>query len=99
MKTNRAASNIQDNEFNVINSSGYRRAHAVFRLENVSLTSASYNEKLSEFREAGTPLQFAYKLTTPTTYQLDPEVIKTLRGINNIWSDANGNIEVKFWKH
>ena len=98
MKTNGAASRIKDNEFNVFDSSGYNRAHAVFRIENVSLTSASYNEKLSELREAGTPLQFAYKLTTSTTYQLTPETIKTLRGINNIWSTGD-SIQVSYWTH
>ena len=40
-----------------------------------------------------------YELATPNTHQLTPQVIKTLKGINNIWSDANGNIEIKFWKH
>lgn len=44
-------------------------------------------------------VEFAYKLATPITHQLTPQVIKTLKGTNNIWSDANGNIEVKFWKH
>ena len=43
--------------------------------------------------------QVAYKLATPIAHQLTSQVIKTLKGINNIWSDANGNIEVKFWKH
>ena len=36
---------------------------------------------------------------TPQTYAITPQVIKTLKGINNIWSDANGNIELRFWKH
>ena len=42
---------------------------------------------------------FCAKFATPNTYQLTPQIIKTLKGINNIWSDANGNIEIKFWKH
>lgn len=43
--------------------------------------------------------QVAYKLATLITHQLTPETIITLKGTNNIWSNANGNIEVKFWKH
>ena len=45
------------------------------------------------------PVGFTYDLTAPVTYQLDSVTIRTLRGLNNIWSDTNGNIEVKFWKH
>lgn len=36
---------------------------------------------------------------TPNVYPLTPQTIKALRGLNNLYSDANGNIEVKFWKH
>ena len=36
---------------------------------------------------------------TPNVYSLTPQSIKALRGLNNLYSDANGNIEVKFWKH
>lgn len=45
------------------------------------------------------PIEISYKPVTPITHQLTPQAIKTLKGINNIWSNANGNIEVKFWKH
>lgn len=45
------------------------------------------------------PIYGIYELATPITHQLTPQVIKTLKGINNIWSDANGNIELRFWKH
>ena len=45
------------------------------------------------------PLQFVYRLATPNTYPIDPQTLKALRGMNNIWSDANGNIEVSFYTH
>lgn len=41
---------------------------------------------------------FCYKIP-PTTYPLDPVTIRTLKGLNNIFSSANGNIELKFWTH
>ena len=44
-------------------------------------------------------IYFCYPLATPVTYQLDPVTIKTLKGLNNIWSDANGNIELSYWTH
>lgn len=40
-----------------------------------------------------------FPLTTPITYPLTPQVIKSLRGVNNIWSDANGDVSVEYWKH
>lgn len=46
-----------------------------------------------------TGAQVAYELATSNVYSLTPQVIKTLKGINSIWSDANGNIELKFWTH
>lgn len=30
---------------------------------------------------------------------INPETIKSLLGHNNIWSNANGDIEIKYWKH
>ena len=37
--------------------------------------------------------------SSPTTYQLTPTILKTLRGANHIWSSANGNVELSYWKH
>ena len=44
---------------------------------------------------ADNPLQVAYKLATPQTYQLTPTEVKTLLGTNNIWADS-GDITVKY---
>ena len=35
-----------------------------------------------------TPIEVAYKLDTPQTYQLTPVQVKTLLGYNNIWTDS-----------
>lgn len=45
------------------------------------------------------PVIVTYPLATPIHHTIDPQVIRPLKGVNNIWSDANGNIEIKFWKH
>ena len=45
------------------------------------------------------PVQIYYPLYTPIHHQLTPETIKTLKGVNNIWSNANGPIEIACWKH
>ena len=47
----------------------------------------------------GTPVTLAYELNTSIIYQLTPQQLTTLRGINNIWSSANGEVEIKYWKH
>ena len=45
------------------------------------------------------PIEVVYKRATPLHYQLTPQQLLTLKGTNNIWSDTNGQTEVKFWTH
>lgn len=45
-----------------------------------------------------TGAEVVYDLANPVHYQLAPQTIRTLKGINNIWSNA-GNVEVKYWTH
>ena len=44
---------------------------------------------------ASNPLQFVYKLATPTTYQLTPQQIDTLKGQNNITA-TSGQVSVTY---
>lgn len=39
-----------------------------------------------------------YRLATQNTYQLSPQTIRTLAGENNVWSNANGDMTVKYVK-
>lgn len=49
---------------------------------------------------AENPLKIVGALATPVTYTLTPqEVLRTLRGENNLWSDANGAISATYWTH
>lgn len=43
--------------------------------------------------------KIVFKLATPITYAITPQIIKSLKGANNIWSNANGNIELSYWTH
>jgi hypothetical protein len=43
------------------------------------------------------PMQVCYPLETPIHYSLTPQSIATLRGNNVMWSDANGDITVRYW--
>ena len=47
---------------------------------------------------AGTPVQALLPLLTPKQYSISPQIIKTLKGTNNIWSSA-GDIELSYWKY
>lgn len=35
----------------------------------------------------------------PIHYTLTPQQILTFKGINNVYSDTNGQMEIKYWKH
>lgn len=54
---------------------------------------------VQEFVAAVDGTKLIYELATPQTYQLTPETIRALKGINNVFSNANGNIGVKFYSH
>ena len=60
------------------------------------VTSLAWNSKLAEWYANDTPLTVAYKLGIPTQYQLTPQQITTLIGTNNIWSDANGDLDITY---
>lgn len=46
-----------------------------------------------------TDKKYAIKLSEPVEYDITPEIIKTIKGTNNIWSSTNENVDVKYWKH
>ena len=80
----------------------YIQLHIVFPHDLVGITSDMTSEQrttaIKEWVDANNP-EVTYLLETPIHHQLTPQTIKTLKGINNIWSNANGNIEIKYWKH
>lgn len=54
---------------------------------------------VSSFLSAMGDTYIWYRLAEPITYQLTPQQLTTLHSINNIWSSANGEVEIKYWKH
>ena len=56
---------------------------------------------MTDFLNAYGEISIAYSLQEKyyTEYDIGPVTLKTLRGINNIWSDANGNIDLSYWTH
>ncbi len=66
-------------------------------VNNMMLENTESNEKaveswkayLAEQYAAGTPMQIAYKLAEPVSFQVETEQIPALKGINNILTDAD----------
>lgn len=92
-KDENISSNTTAIGINVANVDSQRKAYVAVRPNNDGITTAAFKALLAE-----QSMQVVYKLTTPITYQLTPQEIKTLCGVNNIWSDT-GNIEVTYWTH
>lgn len=59
--------------------------------EEGALSINEYNTYL-----ASNPLEIAYTLRTPIIISLTPEQISTIKGINTITTDTNGNVEVTY---
>lgn len=76
-----------------------------FSLDNATLgIQASDNYQIRDAAIASwltqNPLAFVYELATPQLIAtLTPTQIKALKGINTIYSNANEEIDVKYWKH
>ena len=60
----------------------------------ISICDNDYSNA-STFGEAVSGTKLVYTLKTPATYQLTPEEVKTLLGVNNIYSDT-GNVSVTY---
>ena len=58
-------------------------------------TVDDFKAYLAEQYAAGTPVTLVYKLHAPYTIQLTPQQMETLKGTNNIWSNA-GATEVTY---
>ena len=67
---------------------------AVSTTKAVSVINTDYTDATS-FKTAMSGQMFVYPLATPLTYQLSATEIKSLLGINNIWSDA-GDVDVEY---
>lgn len=66
---------------------------------NINIGSIIGIHTVAGFKEylASHPLQVVCTLQSPVTYQLTGQTIKTLAGENYIWSNANRNINIKYW--
>ena len=56
---------------------------------------ATFISAVEDMEENGSGLYVCYELKTPATYQLTPQEVSTLLGLNNIWADT-GDVSVDY---
>ena len=83
----------------------YNQIHCVFVNSVVGITDEDTNSEAIEKIRAwidNNPIVIKYKLSDSkaTNYPITSQILKTLRGTNNIWaSNGGGNIELAYWSH
>ena len=80
----------------------YRQLHISFDNAAVGITSdMDWTPRTNAIKTwlNANPLTFVLPLYTPIHYQLTPQQLTALKGVNNIWSNANGPISVQYWTY
>lgn len=81
--------NVNNNKFE------FRKVGDNWGCDDINKFKAFIAEQYSN----GNPITILYPLATPTEITLDEtEQFEALLGVNNIWHDANGGTEVKFFR-
>ena len=57
---------------------------------------ANWKNQLAEWKAAGKPMTFAYKIATPYTIQLTPQQISTLYPNTTVYNDASADVELRY---
>jgi hypothetical protein len=91
-----ALSITTDNDFN---NDSLTSASLTININNMVKVKIPNVTDAASLKSALSGIKLVYQLKTPIEYPLTPQILKALKGTNNIWSNANGNIEVKYWTH
>lgn len=95
--TSTSPTSENDKITNVVNNYAY--AGASYNAPHLYITAKALVVYLKENTYRDEVVQVCYPLADPIHYQLTPQRLLTLKGINNVYSDANGQTEIKYWKH
>lgn len=57
----------------------------------------AFKQFLADEAQKGTPVTIVANPLEPIHYPLSPRILTTLKGQNVMWSDANGDITVRYW--
>ena len=80
-----------------LNNNEYGTWNLASSLNNIVIRDDSKaNMSVSDFKTSMSGVIFAYELATPFDIDLTPEVISAIVGVNNVYSDTNGDTTVKF---
>lgn len=63
------------------------------------IKDTDYVNDAAAFTASISGVKLVYELETPIVYPLTAQTIKSLKGVNNVWSNTNGETSVRFWKH
>ena len=66
-----------------------------FRIMSETSTLQEWKDYIVAQRSNGTPITICYELATPQTYQLTPQQIEALFGVNNLWS-SGGEVTLSY---
>lgn len=88
----RTGSNLYERADGVITNANY---HVANTLEINVFDSQHASVSLSNFLAEMGDEQIVYPLATPQTFQLTPQEIQTLLGVNNVWSE-DGDVEITY---
>ena len=61
----------------------------------VMVQDSSYSAA-NDFKNALSGVQFVYTLKNPVTYQLTRQAVAMLKGTNNVWSNADGDVSLTY---
>lgn len=86
--TNRLKTVTSGSEFTANTFCVYCASNVNFKLDSNYTTANSFKTWLTD-----NPIQVCYELATPQTYQLTPQQVATLLGVNNVWADC-GSVSV-----
>lgn len=75
----------------------YRLVVGASELDDISNRTAIINSLKIWLQN--NPIQICYKLAEPITYQLTPQQILSLKGINNFSCGIKNDMTVKYWNH
>ena len=85
-----------DNDFN---NDSLTSASLTININNMIKVKIPNVTDAASLKSALSGIKLVYQLKTPIEYSLTPQTLKALKGVNNIWSNANGPVSITYWTH
>lgn len=95
--TSTGIANAADKTF-AVNKSPNGSEYSGYYVAGAILVKDSAYTDATIFKSAMSGVQLVYELAEPIVYQLSPQQLKAFKGVNNIWTDTNGENTIKYLK-